>query len=309
MLNRKNTRETSWMSSIMIWMRWFRTLFAALALTQPVAQAQTTYPLTNGGYMGVSVGRAPQTYNAGFSFYSMAWPLLGDYPRDNQVQTGLYGTWMFPFRSIPDGPYVTIEGGLGWWYNRQFQTATPKFIMGGLYAAPKPLPWWFANGPGDGTSEGNGKYAVAQLSSSLLFPLDGLNLRQGTSGQLFGYGYFALPLTEPKTTTAGVAVPTGNHCWTLFMNTGNFKGPAAFFTPYFWSQPSLTNPHLAGQGLDSCWADANKSTAMESQETVRATASTKCMSRWSCRHTNKLCSSRRCCTIPGVVMNTCKPNT
>jgi len=39
------------------------------------------------------------------------------------------------------------------------------------------------------------------------------------------YGYLPLPLTSPKASTAGKDVPTGNHCWTLFLNTGNFKGP------------------------------------------------------------------------------------
>jgi hypothetical protein len=52
---------------------------------------------------------------------------------------------------------------------------------------------------------------------------------------LWGYGYLPLPLIEPKATTAGKDVPTGGHCWTLFLNTGNFKGPVAFFTPYFFS--------------------------------------------------------------------------
>ena len=192
---------------------WFSVLFAALALVQSAVQAQTSYPLTSGGYLGAGVATTPEAYNAGYTFYSAAWPLMGDYPRDNQVQTGLYGTWMWPSRSIASDHYTTIEGGLGWWYGRNFQTATPKFIMGGV--AWGNSSWWFANGPGSGSAGGNGKYGVAQLSPSLLFPPDGLNLRQGTSGQLFGYGYLALPLTEPKTTTAGVAVPTGNHCWTL----------------------------------------------------------------------------------------------
>ena len=256
---------------MMIWMRCLSVLFAVWALVPPPAQAQTTYPLTIGGYMLTGATAPPQTYNAGYSFYSTAWPLLGDYPRDNRVQTGLYGTWMFPSTSFVTNHYTDIEGGLGWWSDRNFQTATPKFIMGGVTAGGDPA-WWFANSPGSGSSGGNGKYGIAQLSPSLLFPPDGLNLRQGTSGKIFGYGYLALPLTEPKTTTAGVAVPTGNHCWTLFVNSGNFKGPATFFTPYFWSQLSLIKPQLAGEGLDSRWAKPNKGFQMESQETFRAAA-------------------------------------
>ena len=36
---------------------------------------------------------------------------------------------------------------------------------------------------------------MAQLSPWLLWPPDGLNLKQGTCGELFGYGYLPLPLT------------------------------------------------------------------------------------------------------------------
>ena len=43
-----------------------------------------------------------------------------------------------------------------------------------------------------------------------------LNLKQGTSGELFGYGYLPLPLATAKSTTAGQAVPTGDQSWTLF---------------------------------------------------------------------------------------------
>jgi hypothetical protein len=104
-----------------------------------------------------------------------------------------------------------------------------------------------------------------RLSPWLLFPLDGLNLKQGTCGELFGYGYLPLPLTNPKTTTAGKKVPTGNHCWTLFLNTGNFKGPVAFFTPFFWSQATIDHPEWAGLLLDSRPAGPNKAIQMETQ--------------------------------------------
>ena len=69
-----------------------------------------------------------------------------------------------------------------------------------------------------------GQYAVAQLSPWVLWPPDGLNLKQGTCGELFGYGYLPLPLTAAKATTAGKNVPTGDHCWTLFLNTGTSRG-------------------------------------------------------------------------------------
>lgn len=218
------------------------------------------------GYLLVPHGKVDAKYNGGFSMYVAAWPLLKNYP-GQQFQSGLFGTWMF---SQYDGPkpkdmYSDIEGGLGWWRDTRFATETPKFIMGGV--ALNFVEW--ANGPGAGKGRDwkkpAGHYAIAQLSPWVLWPPDGLNLKQGTSGELFGYGYLPLPLTVPKKTTAGKDVPTGNHCWTLFLNTGNFKGPVTFFVPYFWSRPTVENPKLAGMFLDSRSSEPNKAVQMETQ--------------------------------------------
>lgn len=46
------------------------------------------------GYLLVPQERLPETYNAGFSMYVAAWPLLQQYPGDC-FQSGLFGTWMF----------------------------------------------------------------------------------------------------------------------------------------------------------------------------------------------------------------------
>jgi hypothetical protein len=218
------------------------------------------------GYLLVPNEKVPQTYNAGFSMYVAAWPLLQEYP-GHLFQTGLFGTWMFA-QYADHGPtnlYSDVEGGLGWWRDTRFATETPKFIMGGV--APNFIAW--ANGPGAGKgrdwSDPKGHYAVAQLTPWLLWPPDGLNLKQGTCGDLFGYGYLPLPLTDPKTTTDGKDVPTGDHCWTLFLNTRNFKGPVAFFTPYFWSHESVSEPRLAGQLLDSRPSQPNRALQMETQ--------------------------------------------
>jgi hypothetical protein len=218
------------------------------------------------GYLLVPHERVDAKYNAGFSLYVAAWPLLKHYP-GQEFQSGLFGTWM---HAQFDGPapkkhYSDIEGGLGWWRNTRFATETPKFIMGGV--ALNFSEW--ANGPGAGKGRNwkkpAGQYGVAQLSPWLLWPPDGLNLKQDTCGELFGYGYLPLPLTAPKKTTAGKDVPTGNHCWTLFLNTGNFKGPVAFFTPYFWSRPSVENPRLSGLFLDTRPSEPNKALQMETQ--------------------------------------------
>jgi len=210
----------------------------------------------------------PETYNAGYSMYAAAWPLLREYP--GQIfQSGLFGTWMHPHhdKPAPEGLklYSDIEGGLGWWRDTRFATKTPKFIMGGV--ALNFVAW--ANGPGAGKGrswvEPKGKYGIAQLNPWLVWPPDGLNLKQGTCGELFGSGYLPLPLTKAKSTTAGKNVPTGNQCWTLFLNAGNFKGPVAFFTPYFWSRPSVDDPRLSGMFFDSRPSGNRKIFSMETQ--------------------------------------------
>ncbi len=220
------------------------------------------------GYLLVPNEQVEQTYNAGFSMYVAAWPLLQEYP-GHRFQTGLFGTWMHAQYDSPrtkeEKLYSDIEGGLGWWRDTRFATETPKFIMGGV---ARSFSAW-ANGPGAGKgrdwSNPQGKYGVAQLSPWLLWPPDGLNLKQGTCGELFGYGYLPLPLTDPKTITAGKDVPTGNNCWTLFLNTQNFKGPVAFFTPYFWSRPSLKDSNVSGLFLDARPSNPNRALQMETQ--------------------------------------------
>jgi hypothetical protein len=227
------------------------------------------------GYMLVPVERVPEEFNAGFSLYAAAWPLVERYPGSN-FQTGLFGTWMFAQyergadgkhdpNDKPGNMYSDIEGGLGWWRDTRFATKTPKFIMGGV--APDFAAW--ANGPGAGKGRDwknpLGKYAIAQLSPWVVWPPDGLNLAQGTCGELFGYGYHPLPFVNAKPTTNGQPVETGDNCWTLFLNTANFKGPVAFFTPHFWAENKLARPELAGKLLDTRASDPNKAFQMETQ--------------------------------------------
>jgi len=218
------------------------------------------------GYLLVPHEKVPESFNAGFSMYVAAWPLLNKYP-GNRFQTGLFGTWMFAQYPEPKPAklYSDIEGGLGWWRDTRFATETPKFIMGGV--ALNFNEW--ANGPGAGKgrdwTKPSGKYGVAQLSPWLVWPPDGVNLKQGTCGELLGYGYLPLPLTDIKATTAGKNVPTGDQSWTLFLNSGNFKGPVAFFTPYFWSRATAENTELSGMFLDSRPSNPNKAVQMETQ--------------------------------------------
>lgn len=234
-------------------------LSAASVSAKPAQDAGRIREMNIGGYLSVGHSQAPASFNAGYSIYTAAWPLVEKY-QGHRFQSGLYGTWMFAQYEGrgSDKLYSDIEGGLGWWTDTKFPTETPKFIMGGVGPNFSAI----ANGPSHGWGNG-GLYGVAQLSPGLLFPLDGLNVRQGACGQLFGYGYLALPLTQATTTTDGAAVPTGENSWTLFLSTKNFKGPVAFFTPYFWSHTTVKEPKLAGLLLDSRPSQPNKPMSME----------------------------------------------
>jgi hypothetical protein len=232
----------------------------------PTLTKSAVVPAEMAGYLLVPHDKVHAKFNGGFSMYVAAWPLLKNYP-GQEFQSGLFGTWMFSQYegAKPEKAYSDIEGGLGWWRDTRFATETPKFIMGGV--ALNFSEW--ANGPGAGKGRDwkkpAGHYAIAQLSPWVLWPPDGLNLKQGTSGELFGYGYLPLPLTSAKTSTAGKDLPTGDNSWTLFLNTGNFKGPVAFFTPYFWSRPTIENPKLSGLFLDTRPSEPNKALQMETQ--------------------------------------------
>ena len=162
----------------------FRTLLAffiafvaASRLSTVDGAADPIVPGEMAGYLLVPADKVPDTYNAGFSMYVAAWPLLKDYP-GHRFQTGLFGTWM---HAQYEGPppanlYSDIEGGLGWWRDTRFPTETPKFIMGGVAPNFSEI----ANGPGHGAGtwdKPRGQYGVAQLSPWLLFPIDGLNVK------------------------------------------------------------------------------------------------------------------------------------
>ncbi|HSI12073.1 MAG TPA: hypothetical protein VK961_08515, partial [Chthoniobacter sp.] len=246
---------------------------ALLTIALPIAaSAAEVTKAEMAGYLLVSSEKVPDEFNAGFSLYAAAWPLLQHYP-GHRFQTGLFGTWMHAqYEGKPPADlYSDIEGGLGWWRDTRFPTETPKFIMGGVAVNFKEI----ANGPAHGRGtwdKPQGLYGVAQLSPWLLFPIDGLNLKQGTCGELFGYGYLPLPLTEAKAKTGGKDVATGDNCWTLFLNTKGFKGPVCFFTPYFWSRSAEVNPQYAGLLLDSRGSAPNKPFQMETQYVPAALA-------------------------------------
>jgi hypothetical protein len=222
------------------------------------------------GYISMEVPAPPEEYGYGVSLYAAAWPLVEHPLRDFQI--GLASIWIVPEnRQINEpllpmgtvardqwperGPsyrdvFETIEGGLGFWASTRFGSSTAKFRMNGTadgYTHEISSPLW---GFGDPTALPPGERDIAQLSPRLLVPPDGLTFQKKTLGNLFGYAWMALPLIEPKATTAGLPIPTGGQCWTLFLNAKNFKGPVAFYTPATWSRISRRHPPAVGRGLD-----------------------------------------------------------
>lgn len=223
------------------------------------------------GYITMNVPAAPEQFAYGVSLYANAWPLLARPLSDFQI--GLCSIWLLPdnrkieYSLLPTGTvardswpergpsyrdvFQTIEGGLGFWGSTHFGSTTAKFRMNGTadgYNHEVSSPGW---GFGSTTALKEDATGIAQLSSRLLVPPDGLTFRAGTAGKLFGYAWMALPLTAAKSTTAGLPVTTGDQSWTLFINSQTFKGPVAFYTPATWSRVSRRYPPAIGRGLDA----------------------------------------------------------
>tara|TARA_B110000459_G_C16611457_1_gene496403 strand:- start:105 stop:3299 length:3195 start_codon:yes stop_codon:yes gene_type:complete len=247
-------------------------LIALLTLITSCTFAQITHGNRSGFSWITTEQVMDDLYGSGYSMYSAAWPMFKKYPGPENFQMGLAGCWLTPQHSgdVPEGFYNTIEGGLGWWHDTRFGTRIPKFIMGGVSNGF--FAW--ANGPGAGRSDmlGNGqrdwstpggKYGVAQLSNRLLWSPDGLNMAQSLNGEMLGYGYTPLPITEVLEQTNGQDVQTGNQCWTLFLNTTNFSGPATFFMPTFWTEPVLEDFSLEGLFFDTRPSNPNFGKGLE----------------------------------------------
>lgn len=225
------------------------------------------------GYISFSVPTPPDDYRAGVSFYAGIWPLL-EKPLAG-FQIGLPSTWIIPDNrdflqplcppgtaardNWPErGPYYrdvfqTIEGGLGYWGNTQFGSATPKYRMNGTpdgYNHEISSPGW---GFGQTKALPPGVMGIAQLSNRLLVPPDGLTFKPLTNGELLGNAWIALPISASyrAPSAANHGAPTGDQCWTLFLNASNFKGPVAYWIPETWSRLSRTYRAIDGRGLDA----------------------------------------------------------
>ncbi|HXH61485.1 MAG TPA: hypothetical protein VNI20_09015 [Fimbriimonadaceae bacterium] len=246
-------------------------LLLLLATTGQVQQRPQLASQGLSGYISMSVPAPNEGYGYGVSLYATAWPLVSRPIRDFQI--GLASIWIIPDNRdvneplLPHGTvardnwpergpsyrtvFETIEGGLGFWASTRFGSTTAKFRMNGTpngYNHEISSPGW---GFGRTQALKPDQMGIAQLSPWLLVPPDGLTFEKDTLGELFGYAWMALPLTLPKQTTAGLPVPTGNECWTMFVNAKNFRGPVACYTPVTWSRISRIHPPAVGRGLDA----------------------------------------------------------
>jgi hypothetical protein len=221
------------------------------------------------GYISSGSGFTPDEYRYGASFYSSAWRLTPEPLKHFQI--GLPGTWFTPNNSdntttalCPPGTlagdnwperaptyatvFQTMEGGLGYWANNQYRYGPPKFSMNATpdcYTNQIASPGWpFFGGPATLPDDTLG---IAQLSNRMLIPPDGLPFEGDPQGELIGYGFIALPLTDARPDPQ----PTGEQSWTLFLNSANFKGPLAYYLPETWSKISKSYAFDEGRGLDS----------------------------------------------------------
>ncbi len=222
------------------------------------------------GYISMNLPKQKEGFGYGVSFYVCAWPLLEKSLSGFQI--GLPGTWISPDNRgfeeplCPIGSYArdnwpqrgpsyrdvfqTIEGSLGFWGSTQFGSTTAKFRMNGTancYNGEISSPGW---GFGRTKSLDSDVMGIAQLSNHILVPPDGLTFKKGTSGELMGYAWMALPIVPAQPKKDGSA-PSGDQSWTCFLNAENFKGPVAFYIPRVWSRIADKYSTAEGRTLDT----------------------------------------------------------
>jgi hypothetical protein len=221
------------------------------------------------GYISMNLPKQKDGFGYGVSFYVCAWPLL-EKPLSG-FQIGLPGTWIAPdnrgFQEplCPVGTYArdnwpqrgpsyrdvfqTIEGSLGFWGSTQFGSTTAKYRMNGTpncYNIEISSPGW---GFGRTSPLKDDQMGMAQLSNHILVPPDGITFMKGTSGELMGNAWMALPIIPAQPKKEGTA-PSGDQSWTCFLNAVNFKGPVAFYIPHVWSKIADNYPTAEGRTLD-----------------------------------------------------------
>lgn len=233
------------------------------------------------GYISSRAGDTPPEFRYGAGFYASVWSLIEE--PIGGFQIGLPSTWIMPDNAdnrteplCPPGTvardhwpergptyssvFQTMEGGIGYWAGNRFHYGPPKFSMNATpdcYSNEVASPGW----PFFRSSEPlpDDRLGIAQISNRILIPPDGLPFAGDPMGELLGYAYMALPLTEARDDPQ----PTGNLSWTLFLDAANFKGPLAYYLPECWSRVSREFPFDHGRGLDARQASGGLSGAME----------------------------------------------
>jgi hypothetical protein len=224
------------------------------------------------GYIGFGHEELPAAggYSAGMGFYAAVWPLVDQPLADFQI--GLPSSWIQPDNSdnkdqplAPEGTlarkwkergptwssvFQTVEGGLGYWARNHFRYGPPKFSMNATpqcYDYEVGSPGWSFFYSNEALPDD--RLGIAQLSNRLLIPPDALPFQGNPNGEFLGYTWMALPFTDPTTGDP----PTGDQCWTCFLNAANFKGPIAYYIPETWSKIGklFNDPFLYGRGLDA----------------------------------------------------------
>ena len=232
-------------------------------LTTPAQAADKLREMNIGGYLSVGHSQAPASFNAGYSIYTAAWPLVEKY-QGHQFQSGLYGTWMCAsmtvcacqtlFRHRRRSRLVDVtrlshrdaevhhgRRGTEFLCNRKRSRARR-----GLERSTRSL--W--RGPAQPAAAL--PHRRSECSPRCVRPA--FRLRLSRAAAAAGEGHYGR-----------AKVPTGDHSWTLFLSTKNFKGPVAFFTPYFWSHTTVKNLQWAGKLLDSRPCQPNKPISMETR--------------------------------------------
>ena len=199
----------------------------------------------------------------GLSYYTALWDSFPSVPPNGALTAS--GTWLipdnwrYPETLCPEGTFArdsltdrgpsyrevfqTIEGGVGHWNQTRFPSPQPKFRLIGnvdCYTTNTSNPGW-AWSKGDELVPG-----LVQLSNRIIVPPDGITF-EPQAGALIGAAWLALPLSEPYERN-GLLV--GDKSWTLFLESANFRGPVAYWTPESWSRVTENHPPSQLRGLD-----------------------------------------------------------
>ena len=182
-------------------------------------------------------------YNAGVGFYTSVWPLISK-PLSG-FQIGLPSIWVGPDNSdndhiplCPVGTYArdnwperaptygdvfqTMEGGVGYWNAVHFKKVSPKFSINGTsqcYDYEIASPGWSFFQSNDPLADN--EMGIAQLSNRLLIPPDALTFKGRPNGEIIGYTWLALPLSE--STYLGEFVQQNGSTWAELGKNGETR--------------------------------------------------------------------------------------